>query len=82
MVVEADGGLRLTSKADYRAPMVGNHGSPAFRGARDLAVEYSQARRVAWLVLSNICADRGPCFGISRKFGRQNGIWTVSSALK
>jgi len=77
--VEADDGLRSASKADYRTPMVGNRGSPAFRCTCVLALEYSQARRFTWHCLSDVGVGRRLRTRVSGEFGRQNGVRAVIS---
>jgi hypothetical protein len=78
MVVETDAGLCVASKANYRASMVGNRGSGAARLTRDLALEYSQARRGAELPLYHACRDCRPRSRVSRKFAWQNGLREVT----
>jgi len=81
MVVEADRGLNLASKAYNRPRMARNRGGAAVCGTRYLAVEYSQARHFTKLGVPNICVDRSSGSRISRVLGWQDGIRKMSFRL-
>jgi hypothetical protein len=58
--------------------MVGDGGSGAIRATGDLALEDSQAPFRPELLVSHVCGDCSSRSRLSRKLGRQNGIWKVN----